>query len=393
MVTFKQMLGVGVVLGAVAVFAACASGRSVGGPSKPPAQPVAEPARTPERGGEGWQDVPMYKSGIRMRTITSAVHEYARKHGGAAPPDLGTLLALIPEKDDDGRPRSARERALMFLSPADEARIEVPEVPTAEWVNKNTSYAYLGNAEVKLNVIPDWSAIAIMVEKAQTGYPSTAAGFEGIPVFPIAFVDSHVSIEQRAEVDRVVAASKEMWQAARGAEPQPDYAPPMDLALHRSMIRMRNLLMAVQIYAADHDEALPPDLWSLVPYLPGVDEQGRPLEGGMRLKGLLSPRDDSRVDLPAEPTETWVKENASFVYLGRGGVKLGDIGDWATTVLLHEKSLAAYPGAIPAKNDEPVKDEVVPLGYLDGHVDAAPKAKAGEIIKASKKRVEAAVKR
>ncbi|MFG0283182.1 MAG: hypothetical protein ACF8R7_02070 [Phycisphaerales bacterium JB039] len=154
--------------------------------------------------------------------------------------------------------------------------------------------------------------------------------------------------------------------AARGQGPEAEAA----AARMADMMRARELAMAVHMYTQEH-EGLPPDLGSLVRYFgeaSGADireiaghfvstvDQSPPVEGDIR---------------------AWVNEHASFGYLGMQGVALEDVSDWDRTVIAHLKlDLGHAPGDGGAL--------MVPVTFLDGHVEILDRDEAARLIEESR---------
>lgn len=80
-----------------------------------------------------------------LRLISEAASRYAAEHDGRLPETLGPLLDHIPDDllTDAYAPMTARQRALVFISPADESGIVPPDDPTPDWVDAKASYAWL----------------------------------------------------------------------------------------------------------------------------------------------------------------------------------------------------------------------------------------------------------
>lgn len=75
------------------------------------------------------------------RRLTHAIIAYAAAHNNSLPPDLGATLEFL--KLDDHV--TARDRALVYLSPRAERATGVPEAVTREWINRYSDYTYLGS--------------------------------------------------------------------------------------------------------------------------------------------------------------------------------------------------------------------------------------------------------
>jgi prepilin-type processing-associated H-X9-DG protein len=119
----------------------------------------------------------------------------------------------------------------------------------------------------------------------------------------------------------------------------------------QDMSNLRQIGMGAHMYANEHAGALPPDLGSMLPYVPVP-------------QAFLSP-DKARMT-PAPPAggkpedvAKWVNENSDYVYLGKALGKIVQIQNTAETVLAHEKFETAKVGMINVL-------------YADGHVERTP---------------------
>jgi prepilin-type processing-associated H-X9-DG protein len=130
-------------------------------------------------------------------------------------------------------------------------------------------------------------------------------------------------------------------------------APPDQTARMRAMVHARNITMAVMIYSNQHT-ALPPDVKTLADLgiLPAEGEVG---EGG----------------------HAWVVDGVAYEYLGVAGVSPGEVPDWGDVAIAH-RALGSAFGVEPAP-DNP-DGLVVPVAFLDGHVEMVSTAEARWLI-------------
>ena len=206
------LLAVGIIAAAVA---AGTDGQTAGNPADAargePGKPQA--ADTAKQTGEGMDCM------RRMSDVGRALAIYGEEHDGHLPPDLGsafTYLAIWTKKDDTKSfisiPLTPREKAERCLSPKDAQDTQIPEQPTSAWVNQHTSFSYMGSPDVVFSRISniDSAKTIILYEKRKTGYPDINHGW-----IPALFVDWHVEGCDPQKIDRMIAKSKKVLEAAR----------------------------------------------------------------------------------------------------------------------------------------------------------------------------------
>ena len=95
------------------------------------------------------------------------------------PADLGQTL---PD-------HAGRGDAAAYLTDADERRLDVPNVPTPDWVNRNTSFVYLAaNADYSGQLDAQALGTTVMLHtRFQTPYMHPKVG----PVVILTFADAH----------------------------------------------------------------------------------------------------------------------------------------------------------------------------------------------------------
>ena len=175
-----------------------------------PIQPASTQPRDLELDAGGWTREQKLV-GIKLRSAAFAAMQYAHDHDQHLPPDLGSAMAYI----DKGTPS---EEAKLFLTPRDEERIRVPDVPTPEWVNQNTSYVYLAQ-DVDLNKLSEAakSQTILMHTKLDDPFPHPKSG----KVVVAAWVDGHSEILPPELAVRCIAESKKILEAARAPATSP----------------------------------------------------------------------------------------------------------------------------------------------------------------------------
>jgi len=119
----------------------------------------------------------------------------------------------------------------------------------------------------------------------------------------------------------------------------------------QSLSNLRQIGLAIQLYANDHDGKLPPDLGSIYAYI------GSPLL-------FLAAEHVGAVELPgananAEKIALWINANTDYVYVGAKFAKYSNVQNASQVVFAHEKFELAREGRIDVL-------------YADGHADVQP---------------------
>ncbi len=145
-----------------------------------------------------------------LRYVDMAINSYRNANGGRLPRDLGGTLGFFPSDLKEGnldRHRTDAQKAQSYLCPEDAKAKHTPEKPTAQWVNENTSYNYLGTAEAKVDGIKgDWSTVALAYEKGSD---------EHAGLVPVLFLDGHVEAVNQDRLKAIVQASTYTLNAAK----------------------------------------------------------------------------------------------------------------------------------------------------------------------------------
>lgn len=145
------------------------------------------------------------KASSNMLRIGWAVSEYAQKHDGRLPADLGQAwkegYSDLPE----------RSRTRVYLLPRDQNDVAWPESPTPQWINQHTSFVYLAGG-ANLNRLADGGQGVILFHTrldAPLKHPK-----HGDVVLAL-FNDPHVEILPLALAKQAIAESQKVLDAAR----------------------------------------------------------------------------------------------------------------------------------------------------------------------------------
>lgn len=280
---------------------------------------------------------PTMDCSLRIRNFAITAFVYADKHNGKLPPDLYTLFSSAAELQGKVGVQQVGEYARKVgVSPAHAGLLKPPAAIDAAWVNEGSSYKYLGNADVAIGDIQELGEIVIAHLRLDQGHPVevSPSNPEG-QVFTLAFLDGHVSIMTRAEAERVIAKSVATLDALRtGADAPPDRQAVLNIAM---------ILKAIHAYSKAHDGKLPPDLGATLEYVPkDTKATATPKQRG---RIYLSPKAQKSGSVPDEPTPDWVNANTGYVYIGAPDIKLDDIPEPYTLVLVHSRMQDAFTEA------------------------------------------------
>jgi hypothetical protein len=316
---------------------------------------------------------PKMECSIRLRTLATGIFVYADKHDGHLPPDLFAVANSLAQSEGKSLADFARSQ---MISPAHEGLLKPPAQFDAAWLNEGSSYKYLGNADVSINDIQEWGDIVIAhlrLEQGLQGEP-TPQNPDG-QLFTLAFLDGHVNLCTRAEAERLIEKSAATLDALRtGADAPEDRQAVQNIAM---------ILKAVHAYAKAHEGKLPPDLGATLAFVPSdTRATATPKQRG---RIFLSPRAQKNGSVPDEPTAEWVNANTWYVYLGSSDVKLDDIPEAYTTILVH----APIRDAFVQEGFGGKKFERVALGEVGGQARLELKGYAEWIVRESQKVVEA----
>jgi hypothetical protein len=306
---------------------------------------------------------------MRVRNLEMGVMLYAQKHGGKLPPDLYSAMTAYAESG--GKPVGELARSLS-VSPAHAGLIAPPKEIDAPWVNEQSSYRYLGNADVALDDVQEWGEIVIAHLRLEQGHqgeptPENPTG----ETFTLAFLDGHVLTAPRAEAERLIAKSIATLDALRDGTPLPDD--------RQAAQNLATIIKAIHAYAKAHEGRLPPDLGATLAYVPR--DTKATATGPQRAWLYLSPRTRTTRSVPDEPTPEWVNANTWYTYLGGEDLRLEDIPEAYSLALAH----ARLDDAFEVRDIEGKKFETVPVGMAGGGASVARKAYVEWIVRESEK--------
>lgn len=304
--------------------------------------------------------------------IMGAIDAYAKDHGGQLPPDLGATLAYVP--GDPKRLGTPAQKGAVFVSPSAWATTKVPENPTAQWVNQNSSYTYLGAGGVRMAWIPVPDRTVLVHGELKEGLKVVGAEGREEQVFVISSPMGRTEAVPGDYARAVVEESRKVLDALKTGAPLPDY--------QHAMRDVHLITQAVLAYAKDHDGQLPPDLGAVLKYVPiEVLSADTPAE---RAKVFLSPKAERAVKLPDAPTADWINRNASYLYLGGPGIQLSQVLEKGVQVIVHGDLGEPYEIIVPGG-----AMRVVPQGHPVGLIIGTTPEQLTNQIAEAKKQLEA----
>lgn len=310
---------------------------------------------------------PTLDDAIRLRSLAQAAMLYAQKHKWEMPADL---FDAFQGAAGGGNLRAAALRGA--VSPAHEGLLHVPEVVTREWVNEGSSYRYLGSAGISMESVQNWSDIVIMHLRLDKGHAVAPSALNPTgEVFSLAFFDGHVELLPRAEAERRIDESMRVLDALRtGGEAPPKWQVAHDMGM---------IMRAVRAYAKAHDGSLPPDLGATLAFMPS--DTPATATPAKRARIYLSPGARRDTTPPDEPTAEWVNARCSYVYLGSASLRLEDIPEPASLVLI-----SARPAdSITELAIDGTKREWLAVATVEGLAATRDRAYSDWIIEESRK--------
>lgn len=289
---------------------------------------------------------------LDMRAVSKALRAYADDNQGTLPPTLGPLIDYVP---DTNRTQTPRDKAAVFLSPARAGKTFIPEQPTAEWVDQNTSLTYLGNDTLFMSWIEDPARLILI-------HADEPTEIGGTDLVTIATVNGRVSNEPVDYAEAIADESTSVINALARTERLPD--------LQHTMRDLRLIAEAALAYTRDHDDTLPATLGPLLDYIPDdqLTDAYAPLTPQQRALVFISPSDESGIVPPQQPTPEWVDAKASYVWLG-GGLDLRRLRAQGVMCLMHAPLAHPLDGA--ARHEI---DGYVPFVDTVGNVIPAPRS-------------------
>jgi hypothetical protein len=129
----------------------------------------------------------------RMTEVLKAMAIYITTHKGRFPATLGDIYQDMVSRSDVSPAKAAEA----FLCPNDMKKLTIPAQVTPEWINRNTSYVYLGSAALTDDADP---GAIILHEKIDAGHGKHVN---------VGYVDTHV-MSMVKSVEMEIAESRRL---------------------------------------------------------------------------------------------------------------------------------------------------------------------------------------
>jgi hypothetical protein len=142
----------------------------------------------------------------------------------------------------------------------------------------------------------------------------------------------------------------------------------------------RHASMAVFAYAREHNNQLPPDMASIMPYMTGDLSKASPEDRTESYRRSFFSSQDKGIKIPDDATPQWLTEHSSFAYLGAPGVSYDDLPSWNDLAIMHVKFDKGAPTDPSQMNPE---GRLYVISFIDGHTEAMTRGDAERIISES----------
>ena len=153
--------------------------------------------------------------------------------------------------------------------------------------------------------------------------------------------------------------------------------------LVRDMHDLMNIVLAMHLFAADHDGLLPDSLGETLPYVEDrtswTDAERPKATPADKARLYLSSHDENQKEIPEQVTSAWIDEHTSYTYLTKPNAKLKDLPDRRKTVLVHGSLHHGY--TTNSENGQTLTR--YPLAMVDSHAESHPKEECRKMLDAS----------
>lgn len=257
---------------------------------------------------------------LDLALIHKAVIAYVGEHDGHLPASLGEVFPFVP---DSSRHMTMTEKASVLLTPGQRKRTALPAEPTVEWMDRNTSYVYLGNADARLDDVVDPRRTMLVHVKPELAIDSMNMNRVNGKFAGVLYAGGNVSLSSVAFVRAMGAESKDVVAAAGGHGELGEY--------YDSFSDLDVLSSAVAAYTRTHDGLMPAHIGDVVGFLPEryADADAATRAGIFVTRSMMRP-EFSEMDITPE----WVQKYCSYTYIGDASVELRAFLDVGGFVML-----------------------------------------------------------
>jgi hypothetical protein len=152
-----------------------------------------------------------------MMDVEQAIYGYARAHHDRMPTSLGETFQyarLNSEWTATSHPKGTpAEKAARYLTPADAKAKKVPDNPTPQWIDDNTSFVYIGDPAVSVSDIrqADWGTTVVAHVKLDEGYTVQVNG-KPTKLIPLVMLDGHEEAMELDTAKQMIEESKKRFE-------------------------------------------------------------------------------------------------------------------------------------------------------------------------------------
>lgn len=276
---------------------------------------------------KGDAPLPMHRQlDLDAARLAQAMLRYAARHNGQAPPDWAATVDHLPP-DPRAPDQSEADRLRIYLPPAARQTTFIPEFDDrAErdaWVNANSMWRTPADgANIQRVPGPTFTLLVYARPDAWVQAPDRRQR-KHVRQLAWASVAGNSALTDPNSAAERARDAEATFDSIRTGQP----LPPLDDALHD----LRLLGDAIIRYAKDHEGLLPPDLGEVMPYVDGL--WGVYERQPARI--FLHRAHETAARIQDMPDAQWIRDNASYVYLGDARLTLQDLRGSGAMILLH----------------------------------------------------------
>jgi hypothetical protein len=183
--------------------------------------PTVAAASTPATQPEPAQRDDMFECAGRIRDVGIAIFTYSSRHQGHLPKSLGETFVYVQPNHEwtpTNEPKATgAKKGSLYLTPEDGRSKSIPENPTPQWIDENTSFVYLGDPAVLIkNLRPGESGTTVIAHvKLDEGYTIPVDGKPMI-LIPLLMLDGHEEAMRLDIAKQMIEESKKRFADVKG---------------------------------------------------------------------------------------------------------------------------------------------------------------------------------
>lgn len=262
--------------------------------------------------------------------LAAAMIAHAATHDGRLPSSWAETYDHLPATARD-EPETRAQRLEIYLSPKARGATFIPPLDDTEqgraerdeWINAHSMWRSEALGAL-LPRVPNTMYTVLLHARpdAWVDAPDRRQR-KHVKKLALATADARGETADPEHLAVRVREARATFDAIRSGGPLPE----LDDAFHDLKVLSR----ALADYARANNGRLPADLGPVMPYVTGLwgvyDEEPA--------RVFLVRADESPERASAMPTDEWIRQNASYVYLGDGRVRLRDLRGSGASILLH----------------------------------------------------------